>query len=56
MPLSLTLRAVGENAFAADTVGIRVNAIRYGATLVGGAEALQSQLQVAGISVPREFR
>jgi ABC-type uncharacterized transport system permease subunit len=38
-PLGLSLRAVGENAFAADTVGIRVNAIRYGATIFGGVLA-----------------
>jgi ABC-type uncharacterized transport system permease subunit len=35
-PLGLTIRSVGENAFAADTVGIPVNAVRYAATIFGG--------------------
>lgn len=38
-PVGLTLRSVGENAVAADTVGIRVQAVRYAATLIGGAMA-----------------
>ncbi len=38
-PLGLTLRAVGEKAVAADTVGIPVNRVRYGATIIGGALA-----------------
>jgi general nucleoside transport system permease protein len=37
--LGLTLRAVGENADAADAAGVRVQLVRYGATLVGGALA-----------------
>lgn len=39
MPIGLTVRSVGENALAADTVGIRVQAVRYAATLVGGGMA-----------------
>lgn len=35
----LNLRAVGENASAADSAGINVNAYRYVATIVGGAIA-----------------
>lgn len=38
-PIGLTLRAVGEKAVAADTVGIRVNRVRYLATMTGGALA-----------------
>lgn len=38
-PMGLTLRAVGEKAVAADTVGIRVNTVRYLATLFCGAMA-----------------
>lgn len=38
-PVGLTLRSVGENALAADTVGIRVQAVRYAATLIGGGMA-----------------
>jgi ABC-type uncharacterized transport system permease subunit len=30
------LRAVGENPLAADTVGVRVQAVRYTATVIGG--------------------
>ena len=33
----LNLRAVGENAAAADSAGINVNAYRYIATIIGGA-------------------
>ena len=35
--LGLNLRAVGENAAAADSAGINVNAYRYIATIIGGA-------------------
>ncbi|HVT45730.1 MAG TPA: ABC transporter permease [Thermoanaerobaculia bacterium] len=38
-PWGLRLRAVGENPEAADTAGVRVQAIRYGALLVCGALA-----------------
>ena len=37
--LGLNLRAVGENASAADSAGINVNAYRYVATTIGGAIA-----------------
>ncbi|MBR1581849.1 MAG: ABC transporter permease [Bacilli bacterium] len=35
--VGLNLRAVGENAAAADSAGINVNAYRYVATVIGGA-------------------
>ena len=35
--LGLNLRAVGENASAADSAGLNVNAYRYIATIIGGA-------------------
>ncbi len=35
--VGLNLRAVGENASAADSAGINVNAYRYIATIIGGA-------------------
>ena len=35
--VGLNLRAVGENAAAADSAGINVNAYRYVATIIGGA-------------------
>lgn len=35
--VGLNLRAVGENAAAADSAGINVNAYRYIATIIGGA-------------------
>ncbi len=35
-PLGLRLRACGDNPRAADTLGVNVTALRYGATLVGG--------------------
>lgn len=35
--VGLNLRAVGENAGAADSAGINVNAYRYIATIIGGA-------------------
>ncbi len=35
--VGLNLRAVGENAAAADSAGINVNAYRYIATVIGGA-------------------
>jgi len=35
--VGLNLRAVGENATAADSAGINVNAYRYTATIIGGA-------------------
>jgi ABC-type uncharacterized transport system permease subunit len=35
-PLGLNLRAVGENAAMADTVGISVTGFRFGATIFGG--------------------
>ena len=35
--LGLNLRAVGENAAAADSAGLNVNAYRYIATIIGGA-------------------
>ena len=35
--VGLNLRAVGENASAADSVGINVNRYRYVATIIGGA-------------------
>ena len=37
--VGLNLRAVGENAAAADSAGINVNAYRYIATIIGGAIA-----------------
>ena len=37
--LGLHLRAVGENPAAADAMGVRVSAYRYGAVLFGGALA-----------------
>ena len=37
--IGLNLRAVGENASAADSVGINVNIYRYVATIIGGAIA-----------------
>ena len=37
--VGLNLRAVGENAAAADSAGINVNAYRYVATIIGGAIA-----------------
>ncbi len=37
--VGLNLRAVGENASAADSAGINVNAYRYIATIIGGAIA-----------------
>lgn len=37
--IGLNLRAVGENAAAADSAGINVNAYRYLATIIGGAIA-----------------
>lgn len=37
--IGLNLRAVGENASAADSAGINVNAYRYLATIIGGAIA-----------------
>ena len=37
--IGLNLRAVGENAAAADSAGINVNAYRYIATIIGGAIA-----------------
>ena len=37
--VGLNLRAVGENASAADSAGINVNAYRYVATIIGGAIA-----------------
>ena len=37
--IGLNLRAVGENASAADSAGINVNAYRYVATIIGGAIA-----------------
>ncbi|MCL6551636.1 MAG: ABC transporter permease [Firmicutes bacterium] len=36
-PVGLRLRAAGENPRAADAVGVDVFALRYGATVVGGA-------------------
>lgn len=36
-PVGLTLRAVGEKAVAADTMGIEVSRVRYAASLVCGA-------------------
>ncbi len=37
--VGLTVRAVGENASAADSAGINVNAYRYVATIIGGGIA-----------------
>lgn len=37
--VGLNMRAVGENAAAADSAGINVNAYRYVATIIGGAIA-----------------
>jgi ABC-type uncharacterized transport system permease subunit len=38
-PSGLSLRAVGENAGAADSAGVRVQMVRYAATIAGGALA-----------------
>jgi general nucleoside transport system permease protein len=38
-PLGLAIRAAGENAAAADTAGVPIDAVRYGAVLCGGALA-----------------
>jgi simple sugar transport system permease protein len=35
--LGLRLRVVGENPLAADTVGIKINPLKYGAVAIGGA-------------------
>jgi general nucleoside transport system permease protein len=35
-PLGLRIRACGDNPRAADTLGVDVGALRYGATIVGG--------------------
>jgi len=37
--LGLALRAAGENPAAADAAGLRVNALRFGAVVFGGAMA-----------------
>ncbi|MDR7483473.1 MAG: ABC transporter permease [Armatimonadota bacterium] len=45
--LGLRLRAAGENPRAADAVGVNVFALRYGATVVGGA-----LMGLAGATLP----
>lgn len=49
----LRLRAVGEHPQAADTVGIKVAATRYGAVLLGGAVAGMGGAFYTLVSVPR---